>query len=110
MQTEQFDDEFRKKLLGIDPVTNEDEVDRIYNYVSSGGKTMPGFGWGNFFAYALVASLLIGSLTFNYIQNNTNKVLVSAVDSLKTVTGKGGIEQVIREKTVVQTIVKTDTV
>jgi hypothetical protein len=41
MKTEQFDDEFRKKLLGLDP--SDEEVDRIYNYVSSNGNITPRF-------------------------------------------------------------------
>jgi hypothetical protein len=81
MKTEQFDDEFRKKLLGLDP--SDEEVDRIYNYVSSNGNITPHFSWTKILIYGLVASFLIGSLTFNYIQNLTNKKLSSSLDSLK---------------------------
>ncbi|TDE13247.1 MULTISPECIES: hypothetical protein [Dyadobacter] len=84
MQTEKFDEEFRKKLLGIEPVTNEDEVDRIHNYVSSNGKIALHFPWTKFLLYGLAASLLVGSLTFNYIQNLTNRQLFSSLDSLKS--------------------------
>ena len=82
MKTEQFDDEFRKKLLGLDPT--DEEVDRIYNYVSSNGNTTPYFSWAKILIYGLAASLLVGSLTFNYIQNLTNKKLLSSLDSLKS--------------------------
>ncbi|MCF0048590.1 hypothetical protein LXM25_00895 [Dyadobacter sp. LJ53] len=82
MKTEQFDDEFRKKLLGLDP--SDEEVDRIYNYVSSNGNITPHFSWTKILIYGLAASLLVGSLTFNYVQNLTNKKLLSSLDSLKS--------------------------
>ncbi|MCF0075261.1 hypothetical protein LZD49_32570 [Dyadobacter sp. CY261] len=82
MKTEQFDDEFRKKLLGLDP--SDEEVDRIYNYVSSSGNITPHFSWTKILIYGLVASLLVGSITFNYVQNLTNKKLLSSLDSLKS--------------------------
>jgi len=82
MKTEQFDDEFRKKLLGLDP--SDEEVDRIYNYVSSNGNITPQFSWTKILIYGLVASLLVGSLTFNYVQNLTNKKLISSLDSLNS--------------------------
>ncbi|WP_031530307.1 hypothetical protein [Dyadobacter crusticola] len=81
MKTEQFDDEFRKKLLGLDP--SDEEVDRIYNYVSSNGNVTSRFPWSKVLIYGLAASFLVGSLTFNYFQNLTNKKLLSALDSLK---------------------------
>lgn len=84
MQTEQFDDEFRKKLLDINLAADEEEVDRIYNHVSSKGNSASGISWTKVILYGLVASALIGSLTFNYIQNLTNKELFSSIDSLKT--------------------------
>ncbi|MCF2492437.1 hypothetical protein [Dyadobacter chenhuakuii] len=82
MKTEQFDDEFRKKLLGLDP--SDEEVDRIYNYVSSNGNMTPRFSWIKILIYGLAASLLVGSLSFNYVQNLTNKKLLSSLDSLKS--------------------------
>ncbi|MEO6687182.1 MAG: hypothetical protein ABIN24_14525, partial [Dyadobacter sp.] len=84
MQTDQFDDEFRKKLLDIHPVTNEDEVDRIHNYVSSNSNTAPFFPWSKSLFYGLATALIITSLTCNYIQDRTNKQLFSSLDSLKT--------------------------
>jgi hypothetical protein len=82
MKTEQFDDEFRKKLLGLDP--SDEEVDRIYNYVSSNGNITPRFSWAKILIYGLAALLLVGSLSFNYVQNLTNKKLSSSLDSLKS--------------------------
>jgi hypothetical protein len=82
MKTDQFDDEFRKKLLGLDP--SDEEVDRIYNYVSSNGNFTPHFSWSQILIYGLVASFLVGSLTFNYVQNLNNKKLLSSLDSLKS--------------------------
>lgn len=82
MKTEQFDDEFRKKLLGLDP--SDEEVDRIYQYVSSNGTKTAYFSWAKFLVYGLAVLLLAGSLSFNYVQNTTNKKLLSSLDSLKT--------------------------
>ncbi|MHA4739569.1 hypothetical protein [Dyadobacter sp. MSC1_007] len=82
MKTEQFDDEFRKKLLGLDP--SDEEVDRIYNYVSSNGNITPRFSWTKILIYGLAASFFVCSLTFNYVQNLTNKKLLSSLDSLKS--------------------------
>ncbi|MCE6991810.1 hypothetical protein [Dyadobacter sp. CY323] len=82
MKTEQFDDEFRKKLLGLEP--SDEEVDRIYNYVSSKGNITPQFSWTKILIYGLAASLLVGSVSFNYVQNLTNKKLLSSLDSLKS--------------------------
>lgn len=82
MKTEQFDDEFRKKLLGFDP--SDEEVDRIYQYVSSNGTRKAHFSWAKFLVYGLAVLLLAGSLRFNYVQNTTNKKLLFSLDSLKT--------------------------
>nr|WP_295924063.1 hypothetical protein [uncultured Dyadobacter sp.] len=82
MKTEQFDDEFRKKLLGLDP--SDEEVDRIYNYVSSHGNIRSYFSWAKILIYGLAASLLVASLSFNYVLNLNNKKLLSSLDSLKS--------------------------
>jgi hypothetical protein len=102
MKTEQFDDEFRKKLLGLDP--SDEEVDRIYHYVSSNGNVTAYFSWGKFLIYGLAVLLLAGSLSFNYVQNTTNKKLLSSLDSLKSRTNsvdiKSSQEQAVRVDTV----------
>ena len=105
MQTEQFDDAFRKKLLAIDPVTDGNEVDRIHNYVISKGKIPQHFSWTEILLYGLVASSLLGSLTFNYVQNIKNNRLFAAMDSLKN-----EVAIINPQKPEVTTIVRVDTV
>lgn len=102
MKTEQFDDEFRKKLLGLDP--SDEEVERIYHYVSSNGNATAYSSWGKFLIYGLAVLLLAGSLGFNYVQHTTNKKLLSSLNSLKSsidsIDIKSSQEQALRVDTV----------
>lgn len=110
MQTEQFDDEFRRKLLAIHPEPTPDEVDRIHGYVSAGLGGSPAWNWPGLLAYAAAAMLLIGSLLYNYMQNTTIKSLSQSLDSLKLNAATYAQIQAGIESATSDTIVKTDTI
>ncbi len=82
MKTDRFDDEFRRKLLGLSADTNAGEADRIHAYVQAHHPARPGLGWGRWLLYGAGAALLLGSLSYNIIQQNTAQQLRSSLDSL----------------------------
>ncbi len=110
MQTEQFDDEFRRKLLAIHPEPTPDEVDRIHGYVSAGLGGTSAWSWQGLTAYAAAAMLLIGSLLCNYMQNTTIKSLSQSLDSLKLNAATYTQIQAGTPTASSNTIVKTDTI
>jgi hypothetical protein len=82
MKTDRFDDELRRKLLGLPPPeTKADDVDRIFGYVKT---HRPGSsGWGRGLLYGTVGALLLGSVLYNVNQYHTNKNLYVTLDSLR---------------------------
>jgi hypothetical protein len=83
MKTERFDDELRRKMLGLPAEADAGDVDRIFGYLSANGPGKPGIGWGQALLYGTAGAVLIGSLLYNINQYHTNKNLYSSIDSLK---------------------------
>ncbi|MVM30932.1 hypothetical protein GO755_12895 [Spirosoma sp. HMF4905] len=82
MKTDRFDEEFRRKLLGLPAEADPGEVERIQGFVKANQPTLPGFGWGKLLLYGGSSLLLIGSLSYNVIQTYRNTHLQSSIDSL----------------------------
>jgi hypothetical protein len=83
MKTERFDDELRRKMLGLPAETDASEVDRIFGYVSANRPGKPGTGWQKALLYGTAGAVLIGSVLYSINQYHTNKYLYSSIDSLK---------------------------
>ena len=84
MKTDQFDDEIRRKLLGLPAETDAGDAERIFGYVQAhrpGGFGGP--GWGKRLLFGTGAALLVGSLLFNLNQYHTTKNLYVSLDSLR---------------------------
>jgi hypothetical protein len=82
MKTDRFDEEFRRKLLGLPAEADPGEVERIQGFVNANKPALPSFGWGKLLLYGGSSLLLIGSLSYNVIQNYRNTHLQSSIDSL----------------------------
>ena len=82
MKTEKFDEEFRRKLLGLPAEADPGEVERIQGFVNANKPALPSFGWGKLLLYGGSSLLLIGSLSYNVIQTYRNSHLQSSIDSL----------------------------
>ncbi|WP_461094037.1 porin family protein [Spirosoma gilvum] len=82
MKTERFDEEFRRKLLGLPAEVDPGDVERIQGFVKANKPALPGLGWGKLLLYGGGSLLLIGSLSYNVIQNYRNTHLQSSIDSL----------------------------
>lgn len=84
MKTDQFDDEIRRKLLGLPADLDAGDAERIFGYVRahrSGG--FGGSGWGKSLLFGTGAVLLIGTLLFNLNQYRTIQRLYTSLDSLQ---------------------------
>lgn len=84
MKTDRFDEEFRRKLLGLPADSGPDEVDRIHGFVVKHRPPVAGTGWPTLLGYAVGGLLLLGSLSYNLFQNHTNTQLLASLDSLRT--------------------------
>ena len=82
MKTEKFDEEFRRKLLGLPAEADPGEVERIHGFVNANAPALPNFGWGKLLLYGGSSLLLIGSLSYNVIQTYRNTYLQSSIDLL----------------------------
>ncbi len=82
MKTERFDEEFRRKLLGLPVEADPGEVERIQGFVHAHRPALPSLGWGKLLLYGGSSLLLLGSLSYNLIQNYRNTHLQSSIDSL----------------------------
>ena len=82
MKTERFDEEFRRKLLGLPAEADSGEVERIHGFVTANKPALPSWGWGKLLLYGGSSLLLLGSLSYNVIQTYRNTHLQSSLDSL----------------------------
>ena len=82
MKTERFDEEFRRKLLGLPAEADPGEVERIHGFVNANKSALPSWGWGKLLLYGGSSLLLLGSLSYNVIQTYRNTRLQSSFDSL----------------------------
>lgn len=101
MKTDRFDEEFRRKLLGLPAEVDPGEVERIQRYVHANKPALPGPGWGKLWLYAGSSLVLIGSLSYNVLQHYRNTRLHTSLDSLAhQSTGQTIPTPVIRHDTV----------
>ena len=82
MKTERFDDEFRRKLLGLPADTDPGEVERVYLHMQTHRPAHPGVGWGKILLFGGMGLLLTASLIYNFIQSYRNTHLQVSLDSL----------------------------
>lgn len=82
MKTDRFDDEFRRKLLGLPADTDANEANRIHAFVQANRPARSGLDWGHWLLYGAGAALLTGSLYYHSIQHSTTEQLRSSLDSL----------------------------
>lgn len=101
MKTEKFDEEFRRKLLGLPAEADPGEVERILSFVNANGPSLPNLGWGKLLLYGGSSLLLLGSLSYNIFQTYRNTNLQSSLDSLThRPVGRVMSSEVIRHDTV----------
>jgi hypothetical protein len=110
MNTENFDDAFRRKVESFHPPFRDDEIDRIQGYVS---KQIPLSFWqrfGNILTFSVGTIIIISLLTSTIYQANENKNLLNKISDLnKKLEQKQELSAVYNApKNIV--ITKTDTV
>lgn len=82
MNTENFDDAFRRKVEGYHPPFRDDEIDRIQGYVN---KHIPLSFWqrfGHTIGYSVGAIVIISLLISTLYQANENKILLNKISDL----------------------------
>ena len=110
MNTENFDDAFRRKVESFHPPFRDDEIDRIQGYVS---KHIPLSFWqrfGHIMTYSLGTIIIISLLTSTLYQANENKNLLNKISDLNKKLKQKQATIVVNSSPKSIIITKTDTV
>ncbi|AFK04688.1 hypothetical protein Emtol_3562 [Emticicia oligotrophica DSM 17448] len=84
MNTDKFDEAFRRKVESFHPPFSENEVDRIQGYIT---QHLPLSFWqrfGHVFTYSVSTLLIVSLLTTTLYQLNENKILLNKINELNT--------------------------
>jgi hypothetical protein len=84
MKTEDFDDAIRGKLEGINQKFDEEDIDRVYNYVSHNMHVPFWKAYGATILYASGAAAMIILMVWNGFQFHENRELRQQVTSLQS--------------------------
>lgn len=79
MKTERFDDEIRRKLLGLPVDTNSGEVDRIHTHVRTNLAGFTHTFWKKRGLLVATSLLLVVSLVYNAVLSHQNSRLLAAL-------------------------------
>jgi len=97
MKNKNIDEIIRQKLMNVNHTSNSDEVEKIHQYVTAHQPWWIKNSWVKSVGYIAAASVLVASLTFNFILLQKNNELQNSITNIDP-----KIEQIKNEKSVVQ--------
>lgn len=82
MKNKNIDEIIRQKLMNVNHTSNSDEVEKIHQYVTANQPWWIKNSWVKSVGYIAAASVLVASLTFNFILLHKNNELQNSITNI----------------------------